>query len=117
MQSQQKVPGMTLSKQLVKRSLYLYVLPATNHLFVGACNESGELNDLNTQTPDSVKKSRTELRRGYLVVEENLGWIMDANSEIQGKTLGTGTVHTYYPIEQRQADTWQDQLTEVMINS
>lgn len=22
---------------------------------------------------------------------------MDANSEIQGKTLGTGTVHTYYP--------------------
>ena len=75
MQSQQKVPGMTLSRQLVKRSLYLYVLPATNHLFVGACNESGELNDLNTQTPDSVKKSRTELRRGYLVVEENLGWM------------------------------------------
>lgn len=46
MQSQQKVSDMTLSKQLVKRSIYLYVLPATNHLFVGACNESGELNDL-----------------------------------------------------------------------
>lgn len=34
-----KSPGMTLSKQLVKRSIYLYVLPATNHLSVLAMSQ------------------------------------------------------------------------------